>query len=120
MATGTRDKILKYIGWHWDNLGYAPTYRAICAAVGVTSTSTVSVHLKELERQGLIKFGSKGRNIRLVNNGDVRYCAHDWRVRKIANPMPLQCKDCGKTTEVEYTAKTTFENAAVLRYVGNV
>ncbi|TDD37916.1 MarR family transcriptional regulator [Actinomadura sp. KC06] len=37
--------------------GYPPTVREICAAVGVTSTSTVHYHLRVLERAGFVSRG---------------------------------------------------------------
>jgi len=119
ISKNASDKIVKYISWHWENLGCAPTYRAIGEACDLKSTSTVQVYLKNLEKNGRITIGAKGKNIRLVNDGDPRFCNHDWRVLKIANPMPLKCADCHKTTEVEYTATRGSKIASLLRYIGN-
>ena len=41
--------------------GYAPSVREICAAVGLKSTATVSYHLNELKRRGLIEGDSSKR-----------------------------------------------------------
>ena len=47
--------------------GYPPSIREICAAVGLTSSSTVYTHLAALEKKGYIeKDGSKTRGIRLT------------------------------------------------------
>ena len=35
--------------------GYGPTVREVCHALGLSSPSTVHVHLKALEEKGLIK-----------------------------------------------------------------
>lgn len=118
-TTDKSDKIVKYILWHWENLGCAPTYREIGASCGIQSTATVQSYLKNLEARGRITIGAKGKNVRVVNDGDPRFCNHDWRVRKIANPMPLKCADCNKTTEVEYTAEMEYEVASLLRYIGD-
>lgn len=114
------DKIVKYIDWHWEQLGCAPSYREIGQACGLQSTSTVQVYLKNLERQGRITIGARGKNVRTVNDGDPRFCKHDWRVRKIANPMPLICADCKLETEVEYDPEGESEIVALLKYTGKV
>lgn len=35
--------------------GYSPTVRELCKLVGVSSTSTIAAHLKNLEESGFIK-----------------------------------------------------------------
>ena len=35
--------------------GYSPTVRELCKLVGVSSTSTIASHLKNLEESGFIK-----------------------------------------------------------------
>ncbi|HIS40803.1 MAG TPA: transcriptional repressor LexA [Candidatus Aphodovivens avistercoris] len=48
--------------------GYGPTVREICQTLGLSSPSTVHVHLKALEDKGLIKRDPlKSRSISLVN-----------------------------------------------------
>lgn len=51
----TRAKVLNYIIEH----GTQSTVREIAAAVGVKSTNTVFVHLKRLEKDGLIDLREK-------------------------------------------------------------
>ena len=55
-------EILRYIYDTVENRGFPPTVREICAAVGLSSTSTVHGHLSRLERKGfLIKDATKPR-----------------------------------------------------------
>ena len=47
--------------------GYGPTVREICQELGLSSPSTVHVHLKTLEKKGLIKRDPlKSRSISLT------------------------------------------------------
>lgn len=51
------------------DMGYAPTVRDICKRLGLSSPSTVHVHLKALEEKGLIKRDPlKSRSIILVED----------------------------------------------------
>lgn len=55
--------IKKYIAAH----GYPPTVREICAGVNLSSTATVFVHLKNLEKNGYIKSSNaKSRTLELL------------------------------------------------------
>lgn len=51
-----RTAIFEYLAAHIESEGYAPTYRQIGTAIGYSPNSThaVSMHLDELEAQGLI------------------------------------------------------------------
>ena len=52
--------------------GYPPTVREICKAVGLKSTSSVHGHLKQLEKEGLIKRDpTKPRAIEILDGGNV-------------------------------------------------
>lgn len=62
----TRSEVLRCIARHQAEHGWAPTLREIGEAVGLSSTSTVQWHLKELERLGFIERGSRERQIRLI------------------------------------------------------
>jgi repressor LexA len=53
--TPMRRAILDFIRDHLAEHGYLPSIREIGDEVGLTSTSTVSHHLKRLERVGLIR-----------------------------------------------------------------
>ena len=56
-----QEKILSYLNTYMEENGYAPSVREICAAVGLKSTATVSYHLNELKRQGVIEGDSSKR-----------------------------------------------------------
>jgi SOS-response transcriptional repressor LexA len=112
------DEVLEYIRWHWKNLGYAPTYRSIGKACDIKSTSTVQGYLNRLRWRGLISIGPKGQIIQPTNNGDVRYCDHDWRVLSLTNPMPIVCSACGHKTEVEYDPPENCDPTDLLKYTG--
>ena len=53
--TRKQKEILTYIKKFIVNHGYAPSVREIGAGVGLSSTATVFVHLKNLEKKGVIK-----------------------------------------------------------------
>lgn len=50
----TRIRILRFVKSFIASHGYRPTVREIGSAVGLKSTSTVSGHLKRLQRDGLL------------------------------------------------------------------
>ena len=56
-----QEKILQFLNTYMEENGYAPSVREICAAVGLKSTATVSYHLNELKRQGMIEGDSTKR-----------------------------------------------------------
>ena len=59
-------KILAFLTDYIEENGYPPSVREICDAVGLKSTATVSYHLTELQRQGLVQLeGGKRRAISL-------------------------------------------------------
>lgn len=63
-------EILQYIYDTVADRGFPPTVREICAAVHLSSTSTVHGHLARLERKGLIfKDATKPRAIEVTKEG---------------------------------------------------
>ena len=63
-------EILRYIYDTVDHRGFPPTVREICAAVKLSSTSTVHGHLARLERKGLlIKDATKPRALEITDEG---------------------------------------------------
>lgn len=63
-------EILQYIYDTVDRRGFPPTVREICAAVGLSSTSTVHGHLARLEKKGFIfKDATKPRAIEVTKEG---------------------------------------------------
>ncbi len=60
-------KIYEFIKSYINEKSYPPSVREICAAVGLSSTSTVHGHLARLEKKGLIKRDpTKPRTIEIV------------------------------------------------------
>ena len=60
-------EIYEYIKKMIRDHGYPPSVREICAAIGLSSTSTVHTHLETLEKKGYIKKGnSKNRCIEIL------------------------------------------------------
>lgn len=53
--TKKQKEILTFIKKFIVNHGYAPSVREICSGVGLSSTATVFVHLKNLEKKGVIR-----------------------------------------------------------------
>lgn len=50
-----QEKILTFIRDEIQRKGYPPSVREICKAVGFKSTSSVHSHLRELEKQGILR-----------------------------------------------------------------
>lgn len=71
MELGKREKsILRFIEKQISQVGYAPSVREICKAVGLKSTATVHGYLAKLEQKGYIKKEEqKGRTLRLLKGG---------------------------------------------------
>lgn len=62
--------VLNCIYKHVENHGYPPTVREICAAVGLSSTSTVHAHIKHLITNGYLqKDPSKPRALEITATG---------------------------------------------------
>lgn len=63
--------ILNYIKKEIADLGYPPSVREICKAVGLKSTSTVHSHLNTLVKKGYIRKGdNKNRAIEVIDIED--------------------------------------------------
>ncbi len=66
--TKKQTAVLSCIERHITEKGYGPTVREICHDLGLSSPSTVHVHLKALEEKGyIIKDPLKSRSIMLTN-----------------------------------------------------
>ena len=62
-------EILDFIEDFQEENGYSPSVREICAAVGLSSTSSVHQHLKSLEVKGyLIRDEKKSRVMKVVRS----------------------------------------------------
>ena len=64
-----QQKILDFIRSEIETKGYPPSVREICAAVGLRSTSSVHIHLTQLEKKGLIRRdATKPRALELLDS----------------------------------------------------
>ena len=74
MMSELKDKqllIYEFLKDFTSQKGYPPTVREICKAVGLKSTSSVHGHLKQLEKEGLIKRDpTKPRAIEILSNNE--------------------------------------------------
>lgn len=67
-VTKRQQAVLDCIQQFIDAHGYGPTVREVCQSLGLSSPSTVHVHLKALEDKGMIKRDPlKSRSITLAN-----------------------------------------------------
>lgn len=82
-----QEKILRFLNEYMAQNGYAPSVREICAAVGLKSTATVSYHLSELKRQGLIEADSSKR--RAITLPDSRKAGYIPLVGVVTAGMPI-------------------------------
>ena len=63
------DLILEFVNQFVQENGFAPSVREIGAAVGLSSTASVSYHLQQLKQKGLVlSTGVKGRKRALVTS----------------------------------------------------
>ena len=64
-----QQKILDFIRSEIETKGYPPSVREICAAVGLRSTSSVHMHLTQLEKKGLLRRdATKPRALELLDS----------------------------------------------------
>ncbi len=90
--TARQEQVLNYIRDCVRCNGYPPTVREICAALELSSPSTVHAHLANLERLGLIKRDpSKPRALDVV--GDVRPPRPLPLVGRVAAGVPLLAEE---------------------------
>lgn len=79
-----QQEIYQFILQYSDSNGYPPSVREICDAVGLTSTATVHVHLKNLEQRGLIiRHPNRQRSIQVVD------AAGEDGSRRMPDAVPL-------------------------------
>ncbi len=89
---GRRVAIYRYLVNFNRDLGIMPSYREIARATGITSTSVVAYHLRQMEKIRLIERAPYSvRSIRLV-----RPLRHDYVGDLIPSDNPLQ--PCGHPT----------------------
>ena len=65
----SQEKVYQFLRGYIAENGYAPSVRDICVGTGLSSSSTVHLHLKNLVKAGLIrKTGNPPRNLALVED----------------------------------------------------
>lgn len=89
--TSRQEEILRFVLQELEEKGFPPSVREIGKAVGLSSSSTVHSHLRNLEKKGLIRrHPAKPRTIEILTNKDKR--KHANHIPILANPlrtMPL-------------------------------
>lgn len=63
------ERALRAVAGYISDHGWAPSYREICEAAGIASTSGVRDVLMCLEQRGYIRLGSGARQIALTDKG---------------------------------------------------
>lgn len=121
-----REDIARFIQWHWDEYGFAPSFRDIGAAVGIRSSATVQYHLDAMEHEGLLVKDTNVRSVRLIPGAIPKLCTHDWRVDPENDHydddfpyvvMFIVCRWCKRRTEADHHFDP--ENVDTwLRYMG--
>ena len=85
--TKRQREIFDFIGKYADKTGYPPTVREIGKAVGLHSSSTVHVHLANLEKAGMLRRDpSKPRALEILV--EKAKSARDATVDAVENAMP--------------------------------
>jgi len=85
--TKRQREIFDYIGKYADKMGYPPTVREIGKAVGLHSSSTVHVHLANLEKAGVLRRDpSKPRALEILV--EKAKSARDATVDAVENALP--------------------------------
>ena len=80
--TERQKDVLNYIKSYIVSHGYPPTVREIGKALDISSPATIHVHLKNLEKKGIIrKEGAKNRAIELLIENE--FATKDYEVRKV-------------------------------------
>lgn len=103
----TRRRILAFTCERYLAEGRGPTFRAICAASGISSTSTAFSHVESLERDGLVRRDGPRRTVvptglgiandRVPDAGmaPCRSCGGPVSVVTVASVPTVLCHSCG-------------------------
>ena len=60
-------EILRFIDSYWNEKGYAPSVRDICAALGFKSPATVAHYLRRMREQGFVEYEDRiPRTVRVM------------------------------------------------------
>lgn len=63
------DDVLRFIVGYFDENGFAPSYREICAGAEIRSTASVKSYIYKLEKRGYIVFKDGPRKIAILDKG---------------------------------------------------
>ena len=103
-TTRVGDKIVRFVDWHWEEVGCAPSIRDIAAAVGIKSPSTALIVINNLVNMGYLERVGRRSEIKAIPGTDA-YCRHRWRVENPEDELlNVICEHCGKKTQVEYVS----------------
>lgn len=92
----TQRRILEFVNSQVREVGYPPSVREICKALGIKSTSTVHRHLSKLDDNGYIKKdATKPRAIKVINFDENR---SDWPGRLHTGKKLVDVPIVGKVT----------------------
>lgn len=93
MMSELKDKqllIYEFLKDFTSQKGYPPTVREICKAVGLKSTSSVHGHLKQLEKEGLIKRDpTKPRALEIVDSVIKKEMTNVPIIGKVTAGLPI-------------------------------
>lgn len=86
--TNRQEEILRFVRQELEQKGFPPSVREIGKAVGLSSSSTVHSHLRNLEKKGLIRrHPAKPRTIEVLTGKERRKPANYAPI--IANPLTV-------------------------------
>lgn len=114
-------EILKYVREFMDENGYAPSYREVGQALGISSVATVHEHIKNLESKGFLR-GEEGaaRSIALEpSEGFHARAAVLPLFGLIAAGEPIEAIEGKETVEVPASLVGKEAETYVLRVKGN-
>lgn len=119
--TKKQAEILAHIRGHIEEHGYAPSYREIAEAFGLSSPATVHQHVKSLAEKGMIAVGDEGeaRSIELVDTGTSAALAIELPlVGLITAGMPIEAVEERETMAVPAPFVLDGANSYVLKVKG--
>ncbi len=101
--------VLDYIAKTMDEVGFAPSVRDICAALGIKSTSTVQMYIERLESKGyIIKEAGKSRTMRLDTTGSGKRRYSVPIIGQVAAGTPILTAENYDGT-IDYSTEKHFE-----------
>jgi repressor LexA len=118
--TKKQSQVLEFVTEYIRDNGYAPSYREIGEALGVSSTATVHEHIKNLEQKGYLSGeGSSGR--RLEVDEAIMRAAEGFSLPLkglITAGEPIEAIEEGEEVEVPSSLVGKPEETYVLRVKG--